>query len=260
MEIRTVNVTRYIEPLREGGSLPALADADDGFRYVIKFRGAGHGTKMLIAEFVGSEVARAVGFRVPETVFINLDEAFGRTEGDQEIQDLLKASRGLNLGLHFLAGAFTFDPVVVDVDPLTASRIVWLDALLTNVDRTVQNTNMLMWHRELWLIDHGASLLFHHSWSDFERHALSPFAYIKNHVMLPRASELRQADREMKRLLTPTKIDQIVDAIPDDWLRWEPEDQSPGERRDVYRNFLKDRLANSEIFIKEAEHARKALI
>ena len=156
MELRTENVTRYIMPLREGGSLPALAEADDEFKYVVKFRGAGHGTKALIAELVGGEIARALGFRVPELVFLNLDEAFGRTEGDEEIQDLLQGSRGLNLGLHFLSGALTFDPVVTKVGAELASRIVWLDAFLTNVDRTFRNTNMLIWHKELWLIDHGA--------------------------------------------------------------------------------------------------------
>ena len=169
MELRTENVTRYIMPLREGGSLPALAEADDEFKYVVKFRGAGHGTKALIAELVGGEMARALGFRVPELVFLNLDEAFGRTEGDEEIQDLLQGSRGLNLGLHFLSGALTFDPAVTKVGAELASRIVWLDAFLTNVDRTFRNTNMLMWHKELWLIDHGTSLYFHYSWVNWQK-------------------------------------------------------------------------------------------
>ena len=144
MELRTANVVRYIMPLREGGSLPALAEADDEYKYVVKFRGAGHGTKALIAELIGGEIARALGFRVPELVFLNLDEAFGRTEGDEEIQDLLQGSRGLNLGLHFLSGALPFDPVVTEIDGKLASQVVWLDALLTNVDRTTKNTNMLM--------------------------------------------------------------------------------------------------------------------
>ena len=194
IELRTVNLTRYITPLREGGSLPALAEADDEFKYVVKFRGAGHGTKALISELIGGEVAHILGFRVPELVFLNLDEAFGRTEGDEEIQDLLQGSRGLNLGLHFLSGALTFDPVATKVDPELASRIVWLDAYLTNIDRTFRNTNMLMWHKELWLIDHGASLYFHHSWENWEKHAVSPFTYIKNHVLLPEASRLEEAD------------------------------------------------------------------
>lgn len=260
MELRTVNVTRYITPLREGGSLPALAEADDGFKYVVKFRGAGHGTKMLIAELIGGLTAQVLGFRVPEMVFIQLDEAFGRTEGDEEIQDLLKASRGLNLGLHFLSGAFTFDPIAVTLDPQTASRIVWLDAFLTNVDRTVQNPNMLMWHRELWLIDHGASLLFHHSWTDWKEKALSPFPFIKSHVLLRYASELEQADRDFRKILTPERIDQMVNLIPDDWLHWTEGDETPGDLREVYRQFLTERLNHSEIFVKEAQHAREALI
>src|SRR5581483_12282738 len=163
-EIRTVNVTRYVTPLREGGSLPAIAEADDGFMYVLKFRGAGQGIKALIAELIGGEIARTLGLKVPEIVFANLDTAFGRTEPDEEIQDLLKASTGLNLALHYLSGSITFDPVVNKMDELEASKIVWLGCLLTNVDRTARNTNMLVWNKELWLIDHGAALYFHHSW------------------------------------------------------------------------------------------------
>src|SRR5690554_7988727 len=155
IEIRTVTVTRYITPLREGGSLPALAEADDDFKYVLKFRGAGHGVKALISELLGGEIARTMGLRVPELVFANLDEAFGRSEGDEEIQDLLKGSQGLNLALHFLSGALTFDPVVTKVNALEASKIVWFDAFTTNIDRTVKNTNMLIWHKELWLIEIG---------------------------------------------------------------------------------------------------------
>lgn len=260
MELRTVNVTRYIAPLREGGSLPALAEADDGLKYVVKFRGAGHGTKMLIAELVGSLVAEELGFAVPETVFANLDEAFGRTEGDEEIQDLLKASRGLNLGQFFLSGAFTFDPTAVRLDGTTASRIVWLDAYLTNVDRTVQNPNMLMWHGHLWLIDHGASLLFHHSWVDWKEKALTPFAFIKNHVLLPWASELDKADAELRGMLTPEKIDRIVALIPDEWLNWAEAGETADDLRSVYRTYLKERSSHTEIFVNQARDARKALI
>ncbi|RHJ82760.1 HipA family kinase [Parabacteroides sp. AM08-6] len=260
MELRIADVMRYIMPLREGGSLPALAEADDGFKYVVKFRGAGHGTKALIAELVGGEVARVLGFRVPELVFLNLDEAFGRTEGDEEIQDLLQNSRGLNLGLHFLSGALTFDPVVTKIDAKTASRIVWLDAFLTNVDRTFRNTNMLMWHNELWLIDHGASFFFHYSWVNWEKHAISPFIQIKDHVLLPEASLLEEADKEFKQLLTEDKIRAIIALIPDDWLHWNDSPGTPDEIRDVYVRFLLKRLAHSELFIKEAQHARKALI
>ncbi len=260
MEIRTVNVTRYITPLREGGSLPALAEADDGFKYVVKFRGAGHGSKMLISELIGGVVAHTLGFRVPEIVFINLDEAFGRTEGDEEIQDILKGSRGLNLGLHFLSGALTFDPVATQVDSLTASKIVWMDAFLTNVDRTVRNTNMLMWHKELWLIDQGASLYFHHSWENWEKHALSPFTYIKDHVLLPYADKLNEVDIEFKKLLTPEKIGEIVSLLPDEWLNWGGEKETPQDIRQTYFNFLSERLKHSYLFTKEIQHAREALI
>ena len=173
-QLRNVNVTRYVTPLREGGSLPAIAEADDGFLYVLKFRGAGQGVKALIAELIGGEIAKALGFKVPEIVFAHLDEAFGRTEPDEEIQDLLKASVGLKLALHYLSGAITFDASVTKVDAKLASQIVWLDCLLTNVDRTARNTNMLVWHKELWLIDHGAALYFHHSWHNWEEQAIAP--------------------------------------------------------------------------------------
>ena len=191
--LRTVNVTRYVTPLREGGSLPAIVEADDQFLYVLKFRGAGQGRKALIAELLGGELARALGFNVPELVFAQLDVAFGRIEGDEEIQDLLKASVGLNLGLHYLSGSITFDPLAIKVDSKLASRIVWFDALLLNMDRTARNTNMLWWHKELWLIDHGAALYFHHSWQDWQQ-PQKPFAKIKDHVLLPLASELDEAN------------------------------------------------------------------
>lgn len=256
-DIRSVNVTRYITPLREGGSLPAVADADDGFKYVLKFRGAGHGVKALIAEFIGGEVARALGLKVPELVFAQLDEAFGRTEADEEIQDLLRGSQGLNLGLHFLSGAINFDPVVTQVSSEEASRIVWLDAFLTNIDRTFRNTNMLIWHKELWLIDHGASLYFHHSWGDWQKAALSPFAYVKDHVLLPRtnASSLADADVTGHKLLNAGMLESIVQLLPDDWLHWEGNTQTPEEIREVYTKFLQTRLANSALFLKEAQDA-----
>lgn len=260
IELRTVNLTRYITPLREGGSLPALAEADDDFKYVVKFRGAGHGTRALVAELIGGEIARLLGFRVPELVFLNLDEAFGRTEGDEEIQDLLQGSRGLNLGLHFLSGALTFDPAATRIDAEQASRIVWLDSYLTNIDRTFRNTNMLMWHKELWLIDHGSALYFHHSWSDWKKHAQSPFSYIKNHVLLPEASLLEKADAELRALLTEDKIHSVVSLLPDDWLQWNDVQETPDEIREVYTRFLTERLAHSAIFVKEAQDARKALI
>jgi hypothetical protein len=259
-EIRTVNVTRYVTPLREGGSLPAIAEADDDFLYVLKFRGAGQGVKALIAEIIGGELARTLGLKVPEIVFANLDSAFGRTEPDEEIQDLLKASVGLNLGLHYLSGAITFDPVVNDVDPKLASQIVWLDSLLTNVDRTARNTNMLMWHKELWLIDHGASLYFHHAWQNLEEQGRRSFPQIKDHVLLPFATELDSVSDSYRSILTPERILSIVSIIPDEWLVDEATSMSADEIRQVYIQFLETRLSISELFVKEAKHARQALI
>lgn len=255
-DLRTVNVTRYITPLREGGSLPALAEADDDFKYVLKFKGAGHGVKALIAELVGGQIAKALKLQLPELVFANLDEAFGRTEADEEIQDLLQGSQGLNLALHFLSGAITFDPVVTTVDDKLASQIVWLDSYITNVDRTFKNTNMLIWHKELWLIDHGACLYFHHSWNNWEQHAKSPFALIKDHVLLPQASLLKEVDVEFKALLTNEILEEIVNTIPLEWLQWEDTDETPETLRNVYLQFLQTRLNNSEIFVNQAQNAR----
>lgn len=255
-DLRTVNVTRYITPLREGGSLPALAEADDDFKYVLKFKGAGHGIKALIAELVGGQIAKALKLQLPELVFAHLDEAFGRSEGDEEIQDLLQGSQGLNLALHFLSGAITFDPVVTTVDAKLASQIVWLDAYITNVDRTFRNTNMLIWHKELWLIDHGACLYFHHSWNNWEQHAKSPFALIKDHVLLPQASLLKEVDAEFKAILTHEILEEIANTIPLEWLEWEDTDETPEALRNVYLQFLQTRLNNSEIFVNQAQNAR----
>jgi len=259
-QLRTVNVIRYVTPLREGGSMPALAEADDEFLYVLKFKGAGQGVKALIAELIGGELARALGFKVPEIVFANLDEAFGRTEGDEEIQDLLKSSIGLNLALHYLSGSITFDPLVVSVDPVLSSQIVWLDALITNVDRTARNTNMLLWKRELWLIDHGAALYFHHSWHNWKEQALRPFVKIKDHVLLPYASELTSVDEEFRSVLSNELIDSIVSLVPDEWLLKDSPFESVEEHRKVYSKYLKTRISNSEIFVNEARNAREALI
>lgn len=259
-QIRTVKVTRYVTPLREGGSLPAIVEADDGFLYVLKFRGAGQGLKALIAELIGGEIARLLGLQMPEIVFAELDEAFGRTEPDEEIQDLLQASTGINLGVHYLSGAITFDPVVTQIEPGLASQIVWMDCLLTNVDRTARNTNMLIWHKELWLIDHGASLYFHHSWENWEEQAKRPFVKIKDHVLLPQASQLEQTDAAFRAILTREKINEIVSLIPDEWLKNEGSDESADELRQVYAQFLETRISMSEIFVTEAQHARKSLI
>ncbi|MES2512910.1 MAG: HipA family kinase [Bacteroidota bacterium] len=258
--LRNVHVTRYIQPLREGGSLPALAEADDDFKYVLKFKGTGHGVKTLIAELIGGEVARALGLKIPELVFAHLDEAFGRTEGDEEIQDLLKGSQGLNLALHFLSGAITFDPVVTTVDSKLASQIVWLDAYITNIDRTFRNTNMLIWNKQLWLIDHGACLSFQHSWTNLDAAAKTPFAYIKEHVLLPQASLLDETNMEFKTRLSDQTLRAITDLIPDEWLQWRDTDESPEALREAYFQFLSTRLQHSEIFTKEAQDARKTLI
>ncbi|MEO9022078.1 MAG: HipA family kinase [Ginsengibacter sp.] len=259
-EIRTVHVTRYVTPLREGGSLPAIAEADDGFLYVLKFRGAGQGPKALIAELIGGELARILGLKVPEIVLADLDEAFGRTEPDEEIQDLLKASVGLNLGLHYLSGSVTFDPVVTPVNAELASKIVWLDSFLNNVDRTSRNTNMLWWHKELWLIDHGAGLYFHHSWHQWEVKATQPFSNIKDHVLLPQATELELVDTQFHSILNEEIIHAVVALIPDGWLLIDSPFDSVSDHRKAYQQFLTQRLTHSKHFVKEAQHAREALI
>ena len=251
--LRSTDVIRYLTPLREGGSLPAIVECADGFLYVIKFRGAGQGSKALVAELIGGELARAAGLKVPEIVFIQLDPQYGKSEPDQEIQDLLKASEGLNLGLHYLSGAIMYDPVSFRVDPLMASKIVWLDAFLMNVDRTARNTNMLVWKNELWLIDHGAALYFHHSWERWESMTESPFLPIRDHVLLPLASELKAADHWMRQQITEHVIRQIVDQVPVEWLL-------PGEDRQVYTEFLMRRLANADRFIQTIDHARQSHI
>jgi hypothetical protein len=258
LSLRTVNVARYVTPLREGGSLPAIVEADDQFLYVLKFRGAGQGRKALIAELLGGEIARALGFRVPEIVFAQLDVAFGRIEGDEEIQDLLKASVGLNLGLHYLSGSITFDPLAIKVDTMLASQIVWLDAFLLNMDRTARNTNMLWWHKELWLIDHGAALYFHHSWQDWQQPE-KPFTKIKDHVLLPQASELEAVNKAFTAMLTSEKIHTIVSLIPEEWLI-EESFRSVEEHRNAYAQFLENRIAHSDFFVNEARHARESLI
>ena len=260
IQLRTVNVTRYVTPLREGGSLPAIVEADDGFLYVLKFRGAGQGVKALIAELIGGEIARLLGFKVPEIVFANVDPAFGRTEPDEEIQDLLQFSEGLNLALHYLSGSITYDPSVTKVDDTLASQIVWQDILLTNVDRTPKNTNMLMWYKELWLIDHGAALYFHHSWDNWEEQSKRPFAMIKDHVLLPWATELENIDLSFRTILTSDRIKEIIELIPEDWLLKGMPELTPTEARSVYQQFILSRLQLSTTFIKAAQHAREAVI
>ncbi len=258
--MRLVHVTRYVTPLREGGSLPALVEADDGFLYVLKFRGAGQGPKALIAELIVGELARALGLRVPELVLMELSEAFGRTEPDEEIQDLLQASTGLNLALHYLSGAATFDPLVTRIGPDEASRIVWLDALTLNVDRTARNTNLLLWHKELWLIDHGAALYVHHTAPDWAERpgGQRRFPQVKDHVLLPQATTLSTVDVEAKARLTPALIERIVALVPDAWLT-EPDRPADAQRADYVR-FLTSRLADSQTFVQEADAARPGLV
>ncbi len=258
--IRQVNVTRYVTPLREGGSMPAIAEADDEFLYVVKFRGAGQGPKALIAELISGEIARALHLRIPEIVFANLNEAFGRTEGDEEIQDLLRSSEGQNLALHYLSGAITYDPTVTVIGALLASKIVWLDCFITNVDRTVRNTNMLLWQKELWLIDHGASLYFHHSWQDVTAQAIKPFTYAKDHVLLPLATELKIVNELFSSLLNPQLLKDIVAMVPDEWLLKDSPFETVDEHKDAYTNFLITRLAHADIFVNEAIHARETVI
>lgn len=256
--IRTVDVTRYVTPLREGGSLPAIAEADDGFLYVLKFRGSGQGVKTLIAELIGGMLAKLMDLKVPEIVFAELDEAFGRTEPDEEIQDLLKASRGLNLAMHYLQGAFIFDAVVNKVDAWQASKIVWLDSLITNVDRTARNTNMLAWHNEVWLIDHGASLYFQHALTDAAQQAVKPFPQVKDHVLLPYASRLAEVNEQYASQVTPAAIAAIVNNIPGVWLDDIFEEEA--NQRQVYIDFLSARLAHSNQFTQEANEARNTVI
>ena len=256
IEVRKVDVTQYLKPLREGGSLPAIVQADDEFLYVIKFRGAGQGKKALIAELIGGLLAQTIGLMVPEIVFMHLDDSFSKTEPDQEIQDLLKFSVGLNLGLHFLSGAITYDPLVSIADPESASKVVLLDSIITNIDRTAKNTNLLNWNRELWLIDHGASLYFHHNWNHWESHLGRTFPNVKDHVLLSKATQLQEAAEQIKALVDEAKVEEIVSIIPDEWLLDEAISFSPDEMKAIYKKFLLDKLHHIDSLVKEAEDAR----
>ncbi len=257
--IRTVNATRYVTPLREGGSLPAIVEADDSGLYVVKFRGAGQGPKSLIAELVAGEIGRALGLLVPEIVFVEVDPALGRNEPDSEIQSLVKASAGLNLALDYLSGSLAFDPLVkTPPDPALASAVVWFDAYVTNVDRTPRNTNMLIWHHRLWLIDHGAALYFQHTWTDYLARSRSPFVGIKDHVLLPftNVASLQNAQTELSQRLNPAMLGEIVNLIPDGWLDDNAGFASPDEHRAAYVAYLVNRLEASPIFVEEAINAR----
>src|SRR5580704_14493733 len=258
MAMRTISATRYVTPLREGGSLPAIVEAEDEGLYVLKFRGAGQGPKALIAELVAGEIARLLGLKVPEIVLMQLPPDLARTEPDAEIQSLIRASAGLNLALDYLPGSVTFDPLVYQPAPELASAIVWFDALVCNVDRTARNVNMLMWHRRLWLIDHGAALYFHHAWNNRDDHARTPFSLIKDHVLLKFAGMLEEVDADMAARLSVEKIAAIVELIPDSWLAEDPGFDSRSQQRQAYLNYFKVRLASSKVFVQEAIHARAA--
>jgi hypothetical protein len=247
--VRTIAATRYVTPLREGGSLPALVEADDDGLYVLKFRGAGQGPKALVAEVVAGELARALGFAVPELALVELDPAIGRAEPDPEIQDLLVASGGLNLGVDFLPGALPFSPAAgPPPDAALAADTVWFDALVTNVDRTPQNPNLLWWHRRLWLIDHGAALYFHHAPVHAVDHERGRFDAIRDHVLLPYASSIEAADERLASRATTDALVAAAGSVPDAWL--------DGEDRALYVDYLLRRLEHPRSFAEEAEAAR----
>ena len=260
MKLRTVTATRYVTPLREGGSLPAIIEADDAGMYVLKFRGAGQGPKALIAELVAGEIARALELPMPELVFVEIDDELARTEPDPEIQDLIRASNGLNLALDYLPGAVTFDSLATPPDADLASRIVWLDAYVSNVDRTPRNANMMTWHRRLWLIDHGAALYFHHGWDDLPGRSRKPFVQIRDHVLLPLASRLTEVDGPLAERVTPALITDIVAQIPDSWLTAEVAFADPAAHRQAYVDYLLERIKAPRAFVEEAIRARAALV
>lgn len=259
--MRTVTATRYVTPLREGGSLPAIVEADDCGLYVLKFRAAGHGAKALLAELVTGELARAAGLRVPEIVLVTVDAALGRNEPDPEIRELLVGSVGLNLGLDYLPGSLTFDPAA-DAPPAAAeaSEIVWLDAFASNVDRTARNPNLLTWHRRLWLIDHGSSLYFHHAWGDAEARSRDPFPPIRDHVLLRWAADLAGAGARLAPRLGRDVVAGVLAGVPDDWLGGDARFASPADHRAEYARHFERRLQASPRFIEEAERARTALV
>ncbi len=259
--MRTVTTTRYVTPLREGGSLPAIVEADDLGTYVLKFRGAGQGRKTLVAEVVAGELARTLGLNVPEIVYAELDPDLARTEPDPEIQDLLRASGGLNVALDYLPGSLGFDPLVSPPGPELASRIVWFDALVQNVDRSPRNTNLLVWHGNLWLIDHGAALYFHHNWPGLGGPGLAtasqrPYVAAREHVLLPFAKALREVDEALAPSLTEDVLREVVDLVPDEWLMGEPGFEGAQGVRDAYVEYLSARLRGPRTWVGALEEAR----
>ncbi len=259
--LRTVRATRYVTPLREGGSLPAIAEADDLGLYVLKFRGAGQGPLALVAELLAGEIGRILGLNVPELVLMEVDEALGRNEPDEEIRDLLKASLGLNLALDYLPGSVTFDPAAGDhADPQLASRAVWFDSFVTNVDRTARNPNLLLWHKTLYFIDHGAALYFHHNWQSAGQMAATPFALIRHHILLPWASRIEEADASLRFLLTEKIFADLTALVPDAWLSSAGNGLHPAENRSAYVDFFLRRLQAAPIWVEEAMRARTQLV
>ena len=259
---RTVRVLRYVTPLREGGSLPAIVEADDDGMYVVKFRGAGQGTKALVAELIAAGIGQALGLPVPETVLAELDPALGMAEPDPEIQDLLERSAGINVGLDYLPGSLPLGaPLGAGVTPELAADVVWFDAFLQNVDRTPRNPNLLLWHRNLWLIDHGAALYTQHGWGDdleaITGSAGARFAIIRDHVLLPIAGSIQEADARLAPRLTPELIGQIVGGVPDALLDGVPPFATPARHRDAYIAHLAARLTRRRDWVDEAEEARR---
>jgi hypothetical protein len=256
MPLRRLAATRYVTPLREGGSMPAVVEGEDQGLYVIKFRGAGQGPKALVAEAIAGGLARALDLPMPEIVLMDLDAELARTEGDPEIQDLIRASAGLNLAMDYLPGAINFYPVAEQPDPDLCSRIVWFDAFTSNVDRTARNPNMLVWHRKLYLIDHGASLYFHHGWDGDTSQAARPFPLIRDHVLLRWASHLAEVDAELASRLPDKVIHDVVAQVPDDWLQGPDSFGDPDAQRAAYVEYLTRRLAQRDGFVQEAIRAR----
>jgi hypothetical protein len=249
--LRAVSATRYVTPLREGGSLPGLFEADDNGLYVVKFRGAGQGPRALVAEVIAAELARALGLAVPELVRVEINAALGLAEPDPEIQELIVTSAGENLGLDFLPGAATYSPAAGWVpSPELAADVVWLDALLTNMDRTAQNTNLLLWHDRLWLIDHGAALYLQHGGLRPAEQADQPFAQIAEHVLLPFAGAITAADQRLAPQLDREQLERVIARVPEDWFAGEPAAH--------YVDYLTRRLTSPRVFVEEAEHARNA--
>jgi len=260
--IRTVVATRYVMALREGGSLPGLVEADDDGLYVVKFRGAGQGPRALVAEWLAGEIARAIGLPVPDLVAIEVGAALGDAEPDEEIHDLVGKSGGLNLGMDFLPGALTFNPAAATarevIDPDFAADVVWLDALVTNPDRSAQNPNLLVWHGRPWLIDHGAALYIHHTWRDPDEHARRPFERIGQHVLLPYADSIVTADARLASRIDEPTLTDLVAALPDAWLPDDPVAGDAAGQRQAYVRYLTLRLEAPRSFVEEAERARTA--